>query len=158
MLQISFKQLIKLLCSTSNMYILKLHFIPIGNTEYELIQQSESFQLVSNTNTIKTMIIDECCRLKKIQLLVALYPRLEHPTTGINRKDFLSIVRLLLAKNNNNPRHLFLLCVLDAPKVSLRELKRLIKLEKLLDDYLINHVDHKLYLFKKRFYICILLF
>jgi hypothetical protein len=141
-----FEQLIKLLCSTPNLHTLKLRCISIDDTKYKSIQQSEPFRLVSGINTIKHLIVNECCILKKIQLLIDLCPRLEHFTSGMNRKDFLLIIRLLLAKSNNNTRDLFFLCVLDAPKVSLRELKKLMKIEKLLSDYSINHIDRKLYL------------
>ncbi|CAF3801350.1 unnamed protein product, partial [Rotaria sp. Silwood1] len=144
--QFPFKQLIKLLYSTVNLNLLKLRRTSIKDTEYELIQQSEFFQMISNKNMIKNLVIDECCTLKNIQLFVDLCPRLQQLTSGMNRKEFLSIVRFLLSKNDKNIQNLSFLCILHAPKVSLKEMKKFIKLEKVLENYSINHVDRKLYL------------
>ncbi|CAF3339637.1 unnamed protein product [Rotaria sp. Silwood2] len=141
-----FKRLIKLLYSTVNLNSLKLRRTSIKDTEYEPIQQSEAFQMISNKNMIKHLVIDECCTLKNIQLFVGLCPRLQQLTSGMNRKEFLSIVRFLLSKNDKSIQNLYFLCILHAPKVSLKEMKKFIKLEKVVDDYSINHIDRKLYL------------
>ncbi|CAF0918835.1 unnamed protein product [Rotaria sordida] len=118
--QFPFKRLIKLLYSTVNLNSLKICKTLIKDTEYELIQQSELFQMISNKNMIKNLVIDECCTLKHIQLFVGLCPRLQQLTSGMNRKEFLSIVQFLLSKNDKNIQNLSFLCVLYAPKVSLK--------------------------------------
>ncbi|CAF4963780.1 unnamed protein product [Rotaria sp. Silwood1] len=82
--QFPFKRLIKLLYSTVNLNSLKIRRTSINDTEYELIQQSEFFQMISNKNMIKNLIIDECCTLTKIQLFVDICPQLQQLTSGMN--------------------------------------------------------------------------
>ncbi|CAF2912106.1 unnamed protein product [Rotaria sp. Silwood2] len=133
--------MIKLLCFTPNMYTIKFRRIAIQLAEYESIEQSESFRLVSDTNNIKNMTLERRCTLRQIQLLIALCPRLESFTTEMNRKEFLSIIRFLLSENNANTRHLYFSYVLNASEISLRELQRFIKLEGLFDDYKIDYIN-----------------
>ena len=85
---------------------------------------------------IKHFIIHEHCTLKKVQLVIDLFPPLEQLITRMNRKEF------LFTKTNS----LCFICVLNAPKVSLREVKKLIKDTKIIGDYEIKHTDKKLYL------------
>ena len=125
--------MLKLLYSTQNLHTLKGRFLHFNDMECEVNQQNESFRLVSNTNMIKNVTIHEMCTLEKAKLLVNLCPRLEQLSIGIDRKNFQSVIRILLSKNNNNAHHLFFLCLGMVPKLCIRQLKRLIKLEKLLD-------------------------
>ena len=128
-----FKQLIHLSS-------LRVYSIPTDdNVQYE---KNELFQKVSNRNMIKSFIIHDYCTLKKIQLLINLFPRLEQLITRMNRKEFLSIMKFLFTKTN----YLCFICVLKAPKVSLKEVKNFIKDTKIIGAYEINHIDKKLYL------------
>lgn len=138
-----FQQLIKLLYSTINLNSLKLRRISIKDTDYESIQQSKVFQMISKKNMINHLVVNECCTLKSIQLFVSLCSRLQQLTSVMNRKEFLFIMQFLLAKNTKN---LAFLCVLHAPKVSLKEMKKFIKLGQVRDVYSMNHIDRKLYL------------
>lgn len=142
--------MITLLGLTSNLQTLKLCCISIhsqqSDPEYLNIQQSESFKFVSNTNIIKNLILNQMCSLEKVKLIVALCPRLEHLQTGMIRKKLNLIVQFLLLKSNHNTRKLFFLRITKVPKICLREVKRLIKLEKLLDDYFIEFLNRDLYL------------
>ncbi len=141
-----FRQLIELLRFTSNLRTLKFPFLSMSDTEYTSIQQSKSFIFVSNTNNIKTVSLSGMRRLEEAKFLVILFPRLEHLTTGIVRKDFEPFVRFLLSETKNNNYGLFFLCISRVPKLCIREVKKLIKLEKFLNDYLIKYINRDLYL------------
>ncbi|CAF0856497.1 unnamed protein product [Rotaria sp. Silwood1] len=47
------KEIVKLLCFTSSLYILKLNFLSLNANNSKFIEQNESFQYVSNQNKIK---------------------------------------------------------------------------------------------------------
>jgi hypothetical protein len=113
-------QLIEILLFTINIHILKFPWISVSDTEYTSIQQSESFIFVSNTNSIKTVSLSRMCRL--------------------------AFVRLLLSENKNNNYGLFSLCISRVLKLCIRDVKKLIKSEKFLHDYLIKYMNRDLYL------------
>jgi hypothetical protein len=140
-----FDELIELLRSIPNMHTLKFNSMAMSEKEYESIQQSESFRFVSNTNIIQNVHYGGC-QLKHAKILVALFPRLTNLRTGMPRKEVNIILQFLLSKMNNNTHQLSFLCISMLPKVCLREVKRMIKLEKLIDKYLIKYVDRDLYL------------
>jgi hypothetical protein len=106
-----FEQVIELLHVTPNIHTLKLDSILLYRTDSVSIQQNDIFRLVSNTNTIINVTIDKESTLDKIQLLVALFPRLQYLTINLYEKDWESIARFLLLKLNDNTRHLSSLCV-----------------------------------------------
>ena len=129
------KQLIELLSVTIHLNSLRVSSLSTDD-------ENNLCQKVSNTNMIKTFIIHECCTLKKIQLLMNLFPRLEEFITRMNRKEFSSIIKFLLTKM----KYLCFICVLNTSKVSVREIKKLIKDTNIIDAYVIVHIDRKLYL------------
>lgn len=137
-------QLIELLFVTPNIHTLVLDFISIDDTEYTLIEQSQSFQYVSSTNIIKHIILNKKCTLEKLKILVGLCPRSENLAIVIDKNNLKPIIRLLLSQTIAH--QLFLLCIPEIPKLYLEEINRLIKLEKLLHDYLIKFIDGNLYL------------
>jgi hypothetical protein len=143
---VSSEALIKLLHFAPNMHTLKLYFLLSDDKEYAETQHCESFRLVSNTNIIKNVILSGMCTLIMAQFVIALCPRLDRLTTGIDRTNFESIVRILLSKTNNNTHQLFFLRITRVPKLCIRQLKKLIKSERILDDYLIDYVNRDLYL------------
>ncbi len=143
---ICFTKLIEILGVIPNISTLKISCPSIFDEEYTSIQQNESFKIVSNTNLIKNVIISGISTLKRIELLVALCPQLESLQTGMDRKTLNLIVQFILTKSNNHTRQLFFLCISNVPKLCLREVKRVIKLEKLLENYLIQFNSRHLYL------------
>jgi hypothetical protein len=139
-----FTLLIEILRFTFNLHTLKLPYLSIDETS---IQQNEVFIFVSNTNKIKTVSFRGQCTLEKIRFLITLCPQLEHLETGMVRKELESCVRFLLSKTTNiGTSRLFFLCITTVPKLCLREVKRLIKSEKFLDDFLIKYINRDLYL------------
>jgi hypothetical protein len=131
----SFQHVIELLIFTPNVHALQLDFILLHQTNSTSMQQNKTFQIVSKMNTITNLTIKSKCTLEKIQLITALFPRLECLTMGLLKEDLQSIVRFLLSKTNNNTRYLSLLCVLTPWKDLAENLTILIEEEKLLHDY-----------------------
>jgi hypothetical protein len=138
--------MINILHLAPNIHTSKFGSMSIDEKECATIQQNELFKLVSNTNIIKNVISNDGFTLEKAKLFVALCPRMENLRTFIVRKDFESIVRILLSKSGSSSRQLFFLCIQHVPKLCIRQLKRSIKSEKLLDDYLIDYINRDLYL------------
>ncbi|CAF4091400.1 unnamed protein product [Rotaria sordida] len=143
---LSIMQLVHLLDFTVNIHTLKLASISLNEIDSSLIQQNVTFQLVSMANIVKNLILEEECSLEKIELLMALCPRLEDLVINGFTFSLPSIIRLLLSKSNNNNRYLSSLCILEMTDGIGDSLKRVIKQEKLLDDFSIKYVYRKLFL------------
>lgn len=130
----------------SNLHTLKYDFISFNESNAKLIQKSDIFQYVSNTNKLKNLDLGDNCILEEIEMFVNLFPQLEYLKTGIIKREIKQIIRYLLSKNNQQTRHLSFLCILEMPKIWLRKLNMLIKLENLLDSYFIKFINRDLYL------------
>jgi hypothetical protein len=141
-----FEQIIKLLYFTPNIRTLKLDSILLYGTDSGSIEHSDIFKIVSNTNIVANLTIDKESTLEKIQLLVALFPRLEYLTINLYKEDLESIARFLLSKFNDNTRHLSTLCVSKQRSILMERLRNLLESEDLLDDYTIKLINRKLYL------------
>ncbi|CAF4552830.1 unnamed protein product, partial [Rotaria sp. Silwood2] len=142
----SLEEIIELLRFIPNLYALRLNFLSNKETNAKLIKQNEKFQYVSKRNKIKNLDLCQCCSLNQIQLIVNLFPQLEYLKTCMNRKEIGQIIKYLLSKTNNKTQHLFFLCISQIPKICLKELNVLIKLENLLNDYSIKFINSDLYL------------
>jgi hypothetical protein len=144
----SVQKLIKILCNTSNIHTLELKSMACykKRSDYASIQQSEDFQFVSNTNTIRNVTCDAACNLEQIRLLVALCPRLNSLTMNRRTSNLESVVRFLLDRTNENTRHLYLLCFSRVWNNWCDKLDQLIKSETLLNDYSLKQIDWNLYL------------
>jgi hypothetical protein len=139
----SFEQLIELLQFTPNVHILKLDSILLYRTDSISIQQNQLSQLVSSMNTITKITISKEITLEKIQLLTAVFPRMEYLTINLYKKDLEAIVRFLLSKPT---RYLSSLCISKQRHDLVTTLKNLIESEKLLQDYVLKVINRKLYL------------
>jgi hypothetical protein len=142
----SFAQIVKLIRFTPNLHTLKFKLLSLQQINSELIQQSQTFQYVSNTNKITDLDLRTDSTLEKTQLIVNLFPRLKYLKTGMKKEEIHQIVRFLLTKTNPATRHLFFLCIAEIPKRCLKELNLLIKSKNLLDDYYMKFVNRDLYL------------
>jgi hypothetical protein len=141
-----FQQLIELLQFTHNVHVLKLDSIVLNRTNAVSIQQNQLFQLVSNMNTITKVTINKESNLEKVQLLTAVFPRMEYLKINLFKQDLEPIVRFLLSKGNNNTRYLSSLCISKQRHDLMTTLKTLIKSKKLLHDYVLKVINRKLYL------------
>jgi hypothetical protein len=144
--RLPFKQVIELLHFTPNIHTLELDSILLYRTDSVSIQQNDIFQLVSNTNIVTTLTINNEVTLEKIQLLVKLFPRLEYLTINLYKEDLESIVRFLSSKSNNNTRYLSSLCISKQRLDLIKNLRLLLESEKLFNDYILKSIDRKLYL------------
>ena len=138
--------MIKLLSFTPNIHTLIFQSMSFYANDVISTQQSEIFRLVSNTNTITDITLNYCCSLQKLQLLVALCPRLQYLTINISLNDLESMTRFLLERAKKNTSHLFLLCISRATNNWIEKLEALIESEVLLDDYMLKLINEKLYL------------
>lgn len=136
----SFEHLIELLSLTSNMHTLKFNSIQFYD------QQNETFVLVSKTNTVTNVTVEQECTLDQIRLLTNLFPRVEYLTINLLKENLESILRFLLSKPNDCTRYLSLLCISKPCEDLVKQLKILIQSENLLDDYTIKMIHGKLYL------------
>ncbi|CAF3997641.1 unnamed protein product [Rotaria sordida] len=138
--------IVKLLHCTPKLTTLKFDSFVLDEINMKLFEQSKLFEYVSNTNTIKNLEIRNDCLFKQIQLIVNLLPKLEYFKSGMNRKEIGNIIRFLITKPNNKIQNLFFICISETPKICLREINLLIKLENLLNDYFIKYINRDLYL------------
>ncbi len=138
----NFSQLIEMLCFTSNCHTLILDAISVKQQDSRLSTQNETFQSIS----IKNITIKHRCTSRIARQLVHLCPQLEHLTMGISTQSLLPTVKFLLAKNNNNIRHLFSLYLLKTTTTGAQQLKNVINSEKLLNDYEIKMIGDDCYL------------
>jgi hypothetical protein len=75
-------------------------------------------------------------------MIMNLFPQVEYLKIGMNKKIIYHIIQFLFSKTCR----LVFLCISKIPKVCLRELNRLIRLENLLKDYSIKYINYDLYL------------
>jgi hypothetical protein len=144
--RLPFEQLIELLHFTPTIHTLNLDSVLLYRMDSVAIQQNNLFQFVSNTNIVTNLTIDKEITLEKIQLLVALFPRLEYLTINLYKETLESIARFLLSKPNDYTRHLSSLCISKQLRVLIQNLRILIESEKLLHDYTLKIINRKLYL------------
>ncbi|CAF3964394.1 unnamed protein product [Rotaria sordida] len=142
----SFDQLIKLLHFTPNIHTLTFNSQSITESNSMLIQQSETFRLVSNTNKITNVTIKEKYSFENIKLFVALCPQMQNLTIDIYTQHLESIIRFILLKTKINIQHLCSIYIKNTRKSMIGILKTLIESEELLDNYLIKSIDSQLYL------------
>ncbi|CAF1160574.1 unnamed protein product [Rotaria sordida] len=142
----SFDQLIKLLHFTPNIHTLTFNSQSITESNSMLIQQSETFRLVSNTNKITNVTIKEKYSFENIKLFVTLCPRMQNLTIDIYTQHLESIIRFILLKTKINIPHLCSIYIKNTRKSMIGILKTLIESEELLDNYLIKSIDSQLYL------------
>ncbi|CAF1288481.1 unnamed protein product [Rotaria sordida] len=141
-----FEQIIELLHFIKNIHTLKLDSILLYRTNSILIQQNETFRIVFNMNFVTNVTISKEITLEKIQLLTTLFPRMKYLTINLFKEVLKPVVRFLLSKSNINTRYLSTLCISKQRYDLVIKLRSMIKLEKLLHDYIIKVINRKLYL------------
>jgi hypothetical protein len=142
----SCEKIIHLLRFIPNIDTLKIYSINYFATDSALIEKSEAFRLVSHRNLIRNLTVENRCTFEEMKLFVNLCPRLQHINLDIFWKDFESILELLLSKSNNKTQNLFSLCLEHGTKTIVEKLKTLIESKGWIDQYSIELVRSKLYL------------
>jgi len=144
----SVKMVLKILSCTPNIHTLKLKTIPgyQNKNDDTLLEKSENFHLVSDTNVITNVTYEGDCTLNKIKLLVTLCPRVEYLTIKTRSRALESILRFLLDRTNQHTSHLCSLCFSRVYNDCFKKVDNLIKSEALLNDYTLKKIAWKLYL------------
>ncbi|CAF1061356.1 unnamed protein product [Rotaria sordida] len=100
-------------------------------TNSYVLQQNETFRLVSRTNNIQNLTIISSYEMELVQFFVNLSPRLEHLT--INRFGWWRLgkfLQFLLSKTNKNTRHLVSLCIENVSENDIDVIRSFIEAQK----------------------------
>jgi hypothetical protein len=138
-----FTRILEILRLTPHLHTLKYPSMSISDADCISIQQTENFQFISNTNNIKSLSINGQCSLENIKCLVTLCPKMETMKVAMDRKKMQLCLQFLLQKNKCE---IFSLCISGVPKLCMKEVKKIIKSEKFLNNYLIQYIPRDLYL------------
>ncbi|CAF1027794.1 unnamed protein product [Adineta steineri] len=139
----SFLKMIKLLSYIPNLHRLTFQTMPLFKENKISIEQNEQFQSLCKTNSVATVTFRQICTLDKVQILIILFPHLQHLVMNIQMKDMELILRFLLNKNNHN---LVLLSFKPASGVYFAHLNHLIKSGALASDHRRLHAYRELHL------------
>ncbi|UJR17949.1 hypothetical protein I4U23_004848 [Adineta vaga] len=140
--RLGFQIMCELLSFMPNLRTLKLRSIIFEKIDKLSIEQNEIFQLISKTNLIQHVILNEQCTLQKLELLLKLVPRVQCLQLSIQLDDMEMILEFLLNKNNKNTRHLVLLGFLSLEECYFRYLNQLIRSKTFLYDFKITYADY----------------
>ncbi|CAF1233138.1 unnamed protein product [Adineta steineri] len=121
---ICFSNIIKMLCSIPNCKELMLTSLSLERIDSSSLQCTEDFQSLSHTNNITNITI-KSCDFKRVQLLVNLFPRLQHLHINELQQEFQSIIKYLL-NTNENTRYLHSLFIRSISKIWIKKRKNII--------------------------------
>jgi hypothetical protein len=137
-----FGKVIDLLYFSPNIQTLILNSISHTKINALSIQQSITFQSVSNTNKILNVRIEQNCTMENVKLIIELCPRLQYLAINIDYNVIHLFTEFLSLITNEKTRPLVYLCLLNIPE----RLYRMIRLGKLPDQYSVKFIDHNLHL------------
>jgi hypothetical protein len=141
-----FHDVIKILLKTLNVHTLTVACRQLVVEALASLQESEAYRLISKQNKIRNMTFRNEYRLKTIQLLVDLFPQLQHLTLGISRQSLEGTVRFLLSKYNKTPCHVSSLCIFGVDRTWTEKVKLVVELKKHDGNYSLKVVNQILYL------------
>lgn len=144
--QTTFREVIKILLDTPNVHTLTVACPQLVGKDLTSLQQSEAYRLISKQNKIRNITFTKDYTLRMIQMLIDLFPQLQHLTLGISRKSLEGTVRFLLSKYNKTPCHVSSLCILRVNGTWVRKVKFVVESKKRVGDYSLKVVDKRLYL------------
>ncbi|CAF1483841.1 unnamed protein product [Adineta steineri] len=104
------------------------------------------FELVKKSVALTKVTISKKITLEKIQLLTAVFPRMDNLTINLFKQDLEPIAHFLWSKPNNNTRYLSSLCITKQRNDLMITLKNLIESKRLLRDYILKLINRNLYL------------
>ncbi|CAF0918213.1 unnamed protein product [Adineta steineri] len=142
----SFGRLIQLLLTTVNLVTLQLPRIFLHSNNYQAIQLSETFRLVSNRNIIRNLILESTNDMDEVELLLNLCPQIQCFEINKCYRHAASIVRLLTWKSHtNNPYLIYISIIVDNDINYLERLKKLSHQGNLFNQFVVkvqsNRVD-----------------
>jgi len=139
--------MLEILHLTTNVHTLKYSWIPPSDADCRSIQATEGFVNVANNNQIKTLHLGARLELTTAIFILTLFSRVENLKIFIDRKEVNLFIKYLLTEDPRPCCQLFQICLSGIPKVCMKEVKRLIKSEKIIKYYLIQYYYKDLYLF-----------
>ncbi|CAF0851843.1 unnamed protein product [Adineta steineri] len=144
----SFEKLIELLLLTPNIITLNIYRILLDEIEFIDIQNTENFQLVSNTNIIKNLTIIDIKEVKEVKLLFILCPRLQHFAIHRQQRHAAAIVRFLSSRFNDIAQYLVSLSFSINNTRCVETLNELIQTKQCLHDYFMKVENRHVYLWR----------
>lgn len=142
-----FEKVIHLLQYLPNIRTLKIFGTSFYTMDSLLKEKSEVVQLVSTQNIVQTLTIESPCNAERMELLLHLFPRLQHITMSVYWMDFSTIFELLFSKMKDRTRHLFSICLEDEREETMRKLADLHQTKNWIDYcFLMKFIDDRLYL------------
>lgn len=144
--QTTFHEVIKMLLETPNIHTLTVACPQLIGKDLGSLQKSETYRIISKKNKIRNMTLTKYYTLRTIQMLVDLFPQLQHLTLCKSQKSVENIARFLLTKYNNIPCHVSSLCIHGVDIRWTAKLKFVVESQKHVDDYSLKVVNQKLYL------------
>ncbi|CAF3610681.1 unnamed protein product [Rotaria sp. Silwood1] len=144
--RIPLEDIMRLLYFTSNLHTLQFDTFGFHHNNLDIVRQNYAFEYASKRNKIKFLILRGRCSLHELEFIVNLFPQLKYLETGMNRIEIKQIIRFLLSKTHNKTQHLFYLCIVNTPKVCVKEINVMMKSENLLKNYSIKYINYNLYL------------
>ncbi|UJR12602.1 hypothetical protein I4U23_016777 [Adineta vaga] len=145
---LSFFKMIELLSYAPNLRTLTSQSILFHNENATSVKESKIFQSVSETNCIRNFICHGKCTLDIVELLVMLFPHLQHLAIYTELKDLEVILEFLLSKDNGNTFDLFLFSLMYADERYLHLMNSQIKLKFL--PYRCKFIN----LFRRELFLC----
>lgn len=133
-----FSTIVKLLQYTPNISTLEIDDVSFGSSDLVSIEKSEIFQLVSQTNNIRNMIIHRNQILNIKKFLVNLCPRL-YQLSFTYDLDSQLFLQFLSSNDNERLNYLYLLSMTCVPNYEqMRKLKKFIDSKKIFNQYSIQ--------------------
>jgi hypothetical protein len=109
--------------------------------KYVVFEEDETFQLVSNANYIKFLVISTYLTLEEIKLFTDLCPRVEHLSICIRQNFLRRVLQYLLSKDNTKTRHLNSILIVGTSEIRNEIMESLIESENLQVDYIIGKYE-----------------
>jgi hypothetical protein len=106
--------------------------------KYVVFEEDETFQLVSNANHIKRLLIAIHLTLKEIKLFTDLCPRVEHLTIRIRQNFLRRVLQYLLSKNNTKTPHLNSILIIGTSEIPNKVMESPFESKNLRVDYVIG--------------------
>jgi hypothetical protein len=143
---LSFVKLVKLLALLPNVETLRFQSMPFYRDSRISIEQSESFRLVSKGNLITSVTVKDRCTLEKVEVLLALCPRVQHLEITSLMEDMDVLLQFLLNPASLSTSHLISLRFLRASRCYVRHLYQLMAFGKFHRDCMVKHIESTIYL------------
>ena len=143
----SFEKVIYLLQHAPKIRNLKVFDTSFYTMDSLLREKSEVIQLVSTQNIVQTLTIESQCNAEQMELILHLFPRLQHITMSIFCMDFSAIFELLFSKMKDKTEHLFSICLEDESGGAMRKVAKLRQKKNWMEyDFSMKFIDDRLYI------------